>query len=33
MNYSEFVARKLTRVPPTGLTGKFEIADGLFQAA
>ena len=30
MNYSEFVARKLTRVPPTGLTGKFEIADGLF---
>lgn len=30
VSYADFVARKLTRAPPTGLTGNVAIADGLF---
>lgn len=30
MSYSDFVSTKLTRVPPTGLTSDFRMADGLF---
>lgn len=30
VSYADFVARKLTRVPPTGLAGDVAIADGLF---
>lgn len=30
VSYADFVARKLTRVPPTGFAGDVAIADGLF---
>lgn len=30
MSYADFIGRKLSKVPPTGLTGDFTIADGLF---
>lgn len=30
MSYADFLSRKLVRVPPTGLSGEFEIAAGLF---